>query len=47
MANARVNLSNCKHRIGFCASVARHTNFSQLQIQAVVQAGQATFSFSS
>jgi hypothetical protein len=28
--------------IGFCASVAGHTNISQLQIQAVVRAGQTS-----
>ncbi len=34
-----INLLNCKHRIGFCTSVAGQTNFSYLQIQAVVRAG--------
>jgi hypothetical protein len=29
------------HNIGFCASVAGQTNISQLQIQAVVRAGQS------
>ena len=35
------------YNIGFCASVAGQTNIGQLQIRAVVRAGQTTLAFSS